>query len=73
MKESEIDQLKNLLKDSLPPAPAAEPQRDLWPEVLHRLDRRKFHMPWWDWALLAAVAVLLCVFPGALPALLYHL
>ena len=73
MKELEIDDIKKLLKDSLPPAHGAELRRDLWPEMLHRLDQPKFHVPWWDWALLSGVAIFFCVFPGALPALLYHL
>jgi hypothetical protein len=73
MKETEIDDLKKLLKDSFPPAVGVELQRDLWPEMLHRLDQSHFHVPWWDWALLGTVIVFFCVFPGALPALLYHL
>jgi len=73
MKEPEMDDLKKLLKDALPAAHGAELQRDLWPAMLHRLDQRTLRVPWWDWALLAALAGVLCVFPGIIPALLYHL
>ena len=73
MKNSEIDDLKKLLKDSLPPAPGSESQRDLWPRMLHRLDERTSHVPWWDWALLAVVTVFFCFFPGAIAAVVYHL
>jgi hypothetical protein len=73
MKEPEIDDLKKLLKDSLPPAQGGELQRDLWPAMLQRLDQRALRVPWWDWALLATLTAALCFFPGIIPALLYHL
>ena len=73
MKEPEIDDLKKLLKDVLPPAHRAELGRDLWPAMLQRLDQRALRVPWWDWALLATLVAMLCFFPGMIPALLYHL
>ena len=73
MKEPEIDDLKKLLKDSLPPARGGELQRDLWPAMLGRLDQRTLRVPWWDWTLLATLAAALFLFPGISPALLYHL
>lgn len=73
MKEPEIDDLKKRLKDSLPPAHGVELGRDLWPAMLQRLDQRTMRVPWWDWALLATLVVALCIFPGIIPALLYHL
>jgi hypothetical protein len=30
-------------------------------------------VPWFDWALLAAAAACLAIFPGAIPVLFYHL
>jgi len=38
-----------------------------------RLDEGSATVPWFDWALLAAVAVCLVLFPRAIPVLLYHL
>jgi hypothetical protein len=73
MNPPEIDGLKKLLRDSLSPSQCLELQRDLWPAMLHRLDQRAFHVPWWDWTLLAAVTAMLFFFPGMIPALLYHL
>jgi len=73
MKEPEIDDLKKLLKDALPPAQGVELGRDLWPAMLHRLDQRTLRVPWWDWALLATLTAALLLFPGIIPALLYHL
>ncbi len=73
MSERELAELKKLLKDALPPAGDAEPRRDLWPAMLRRLDERPIRVPWWDWALLAGVFAVFCIFPGTIPALLYHL
>jgi hypothetical protein len=41
--------------------------------MLQRLEERPAAIPWFDWALLAAVAAWLVFFPGAIPVLLYHL
>ena len=51
----------------------AELQRDLWPQMLRRLDAQPLRVPWFDWALAAALAAALLFFPGAIPALLYQL
>jgi hypothetical protein len=70
------EQLDHLLKQSLPPTgtrPQAALDRDLWPAMLHRMERQSFAIPWFDWALLAALAVCLTAFPRAIPVLLYHL
>ncbi|HXY25778.1 MAG TPA: hypothetical protein VEI73_14075 [Candidatus Acidoferrum sp.] len=66
-------ELQALLKQALPPVQDTELQRDLWPQMLRRLDERQLHVPWFDWVLAAATAVALVIFPGAIPALLYHL
>ena len=73
MKEPEIDDVKKLLKGSLPPTRGAELQRDLWPAMLRRLDQRTIRVPWWDWALIATLAAMIFLFPGIIPALLYQL
>jgi hypothetical protein len=73
MKEPGIEDMKKLLKETLPSARGSELQRDLWPTMLQRLDQRTIRVPWWDWALLATLAGMLCFFPGIIPALLYHL
>jgi hypothetical protein len=68
------DRIKQLLKKALPPADSdAEPSRDLWPAVLRRLDAQPAAAPWYDWALLAGIAVLTVCFPAAIPLLLYYL
>lgn len=70
------DRLEQLLKQSFPPTstrPRATLERDLWPTMLHRLEQRALAVPWFDWALLAALVLALLLFPGAIPVLLYHL
>ncbi|HEY6338150.1 MAG TPA: hypothetical protein VIW68_06630 [Candidatus Sulfotelmatobacter sp.] len=70
------ERMEQLLKQSLRPTithPGTTPQRDLWPAMLHRLDQTSNRIPWFDWALLAAVVMWLAIFPRAIPVLLYHL
>jgi hypothetical protein len=73
MSEREVTETKKLLQSALQPARDTELGRDLWPAMLQRLDQRTVQVPWWDWALLAGVIALFCIFPGTIPALLYHL
>ena len=71
--QEEERKLQALLKREFPPLQNAELQRDLWPQMLRRLDAQPFHVPWFDWILAAAVAAALLLFPSAIPALLYQL
>jgi hypothetical protein len=71
--EENEKELQALLKREFPPLQNAEPQRDLWPQMLRRLDAQPLRVPWFDWLLAAAVAVALLLFPNAIPALLYQL
>lgn len=78
MNEQERDRIEQLLKNSLPQMgsqPGAQLRRDLWAAMLQRMnDHARFSpVPWFDWALLAAVAAWLAFFPSAIPVLLYHL
>ena len=47
--------------------------RDLWPQMLSRLQTHPVTVPWFDWALLAALVLCLCFVPSAIPVILYHL
>jgi hypothetical protein len=73
MKDAELDEMKRLLRSAVPVVRGEELAHDLWPAMLRRLDQHPFHLPWWDWALLAGVTAVFCFFPGLIPALLYHL
>jgi hypothetical protein len=66
-------QLQAFLKQALAPVKSSELQRDLWPQMLRRLDAQPLRIPWFDWALAAVLAAALLIFPGTIPALLYHL
>ncbi|HEX8838622.1 MAG TPA: hypothetical protein VF748_16895 [Candidatus Acidoferrum sp.] len=68
-------ELRSLLQREFPPLQSTELQRDLWPQMLRRLDAQPepTRIPWFDWALAAAVAAALLLFPNAIPALLYQL
>jgi hypothetical protein len=74
--EQHQERIEQLLRETMQPITGqvgAEPRHDLWPAMLKHLEARPFKVPWFDWALLAAVAALLAFFPGAIPVLLYHL
>ncbi len=76
MNQPDQKRIEQLLRKSLPPISArigSELPRDLWPAMLKRLETRPTAVPWFDWALLAAVVVWVVSFPGAIPVLLYHL
>ena len=65
-------ELRELLKAGVPRV-RTEPARDLWPEMLQRMEQRQRPVPWIDWVLAAAAAGCLILFPQLIPALLNHL
>lgn len=72
-RELELEEMKELLREAMPPVGNADLQRDLWPEMLRRLPEGTVCVPWWDWALLAAASLMMLLFPGVIPALLFQL
>jgi hypothetical protein len=73
MNEQNDKEIKELLKRSIAPVADTELRRDLWPEMLKKLSHQPVSVPWFDWALAAILGALVIAFPGAIPALLYHL
>ncbi len=73
MNHHDDKELRDLLKQAIAPVAQTELQRDLWPQMLQRLDRQPVQVPWFDWALAALLSAALVLFPGLIPALLYHL
>ena len=74
MNENDHKDLRDLLKQNIAPVKDTELGRDLWPQMLRRLDQQPpVRVPWFDWALAAVAAAALVLFPGVIPALLYHL
>ena len=69
----ELEAMRKLLKAAVPALTDSEPSHDFWPQMLRRLEDVPVRVPWWDWALLGGALAAICLFPGALPALLFHL
>jgi hypothetical protein len=73
-KTPDTERMKEVLKAAMPRISGdAEPARDLWPDVLRRLDREPVRIPWFDWALVGGLVGLAMAFPAAIPVLLYYL
>lgn len=74
--EENSKQMKAFLKAAIAPVRDAELRRDLWPQMLRKLNEQPapvLRVPWFDWALAAILGASLFLFPAAIPALLYHL
>lgn len=67
------DQIRAALKAAFPPVEDVEPRRDLWPQMLRRMEAPATSVPWLDWAVAALSALLLLSLPGAAQILLYFL
>ncbi len=72
MTEHNDRQIRNVLKQSLPPVDT-ELGRDLWPDVLRRFDARPVAVPWYDWVLGGLSAALFVAFPQLIFVFAYHL
>jgi hypothetical protein len=72
MMDHNDQEIRELLKQSIRPA-NQELERDLWPQMLRRLEERSAAVPWFDWALLVLVALWFLLVPNTIPMLLYHL
>ncbi|HTA22054.1 MAG TPA: hypothetical protein VK763_00860 [Terriglobales bacterium] len=66
------DKIRQLLKQNIRPV-NQELERDLWPQMLRRLEERSATVPWFDWALAAVVVLSIIWVPSTIPMLLYHL
>lgn len=65
-----------LLREAIARVKDTELRRDLWPQMLRKLEEApapELHVPWFDWALAAILSAVLVFFPGSIPALLYQL
>jgi hypothetical protein len=74
--EHEQERMQQLMRKTMLPVAGqvnTQLRSDLWPAMLKRLEARPVKVPWFDWALLAAVAVWLLFTPRAIPLLLYYL
>jgi hypothetical protein len=71
MNQSDDEQIRAALKRSFP-AVNHELARDLWPDVLRKMNARTT-VPWYDWALMGLTAALLLLFPKVIFVFAYHL
>lgn len=73
--ESHLDAVRAIVKKAFPPIADDEPRRDLWPLMLRKLDAHALRqrVPWYDWALLGALAGTLAFFPASILLFMYHL
>ena len=72
MTEDNERQIRNALKRSLPPV-NTELARDVWPDVLRKLDAHPLRVPWYDWVLIGLSASVFLVFPRLIFVFAYHL
>jgi hypothetical protein len=73
MTHEEQDRLKRLLQKAVTPIQDAAPGRDLWPEMLRKMEQERTEVHWLDWALAALLAGWMLFFPAGILRLLYHL
>lgn len=72
------DDVKLLLQSAMPRMEGEpEPDRDLWPAMLQRMDRENAgkvaKVPWFDWALAGGLLAFAAVVPRTIPVILYYL
>jgi len=76
MNPSDDARIQNVLRSSMPPIGDAELPRDLWPEMLKRInaeESKRVRFGLLDWVIAAAAAAYLIFYPTLIPNLLYHL
>jgi hypothetical protein len=77
MDQQEAQQIREALKKAIPPV-STDLRRDLWPDVLRKLDTRPvavpwYRVPWYDWALIGVSASVFLFFPHLILVFAYHL
>jgi len=73
--DRDYQDVKRTLQEVFPPiGEAAELRRDLWPAMLRRVHERQSRIvPWYDWALAAALVTLAALFPRIALLFAFHL
>jgi hypothetical protein len=72
MSEQDHDDIRRLLQDTFPRV-NADPRRDFWPAMSHRLNARPRRFVWYDWALAGLAGSVIAAFPDLVLVLFYHL
>jgi len=68
----DLEEIKAALQAALPPT-NAELRHDLWPAMLRRMESAPQRVPWYDWALAAAIVAISLVVPRFIWVLAYHI
>jgi hypothetical protein len=76
--KDEFEYLRETLRGAIAPLREFENgtdlRRDLWPDMLRRLEQAPpVRVPWFDWVLLGVAGAAAIFFPALIPALLYQL
>lgn len=76
--DDEAERMKRLLQSTLSAVgDDVQPDRDLWPAMLRRMDdqhvRGAASVPWFDWALAASLVAFAAMAPRTIPVILYYL
>ena len=72
MSKQDHEDIRTRLQDAFPRV-NAEPRRDLWPAMSHRLNDRPRRFVWYDWALAGLAGGAIAAFPDLILVLFYHL
>ena len=72
MDEHDVQQIRDALRQSFPPV-NTDLGRDLWPEILRRVDAHTVRVPWYDWVLVGMSAAMFLIFPRLVLVFAYHL
>ena len=72
MTERNDREMRDALKQSFPPV-NTELRRDLWRDVLRKLEHHPVPVPWYDWALVGLSAMMFLAFPRLVLVFAYHL
>jgi hypothetical protein len=72
MNEHDEGRIRDVLRQAFPPVDT-ELRRDLWADVLRKIDTQAVGVPWYDWALIGVMAALCLYAPRLILVLAYHL
>jgi hypothetical protein len=70
--DSNTEFVRGYLKSAMPPWPG-DLNRDLWPDMLRRIQEAPAAFGWFEAALLAAILASVVAVPEFLPVILFHL
>lgn len=65
-------EIRDALREAFQPLERPALERDLWPQMLGRLDRASLRPSWLDCVLACVVPIWCVLFPRIIPGLLYH-